>query len=254
MKNKKRVITIIVFILIILGVYFLFKNIEIKKVEDEYQDYIPEQEIIEESNTQTKIILYFENKETGELETETQIVDAKTLLNEPYKEMINLLIKGPQSSNLNKLIPDGTILNDIKVENGCANINFSKEFLNFESDEKKLKIINSIVNTLTNLKEINSITFSINGEKNGAGELVINSIDTDGVKNGFDIELLREIAQNVSIPLIASGGAGNMEHFKDVFQVNGVDAGLAASIFHFKEIEIKNLKKYLHDNNINVRL
>ena len=101
---------------------------------------------------------------------------------------------------------------------------------------------------------IDAIEWAINGEKNGAGELVINSIDTDGVKNGFDIELLREIAQNVSIPLIASGGAGNMEHFKDVFQVNGVDAGLAASIFHFKEIEIKNLKKYLHDNNINVRL
>ena len=101
---------------------------------------------------------------------------------------------------------------------------------------------------------IDAIEWAINGEKNGAGELVINSIDTDGVKNGFDIELLREIAQNVSIPLIASGGAGNMEHFKDVFQVNGVDAGLAASIFHFKEIEIKKLKKYLHDNNINVRL
>ena len=101
---------------------------------------------------------------------------------------------------------------------------------------------------------IDAIEWAINGEKNGAGELVINSIDTDGVKNGFDIELLREIAENVSIPLIASGGAGNMEHFKDVFQVNGVDAGLAASIFHFKEIEIKKLKKYLHDNNINVRL
>ncbi|WP_028331049.1 imidazole glycerol phosphate synthase subunit HisF [Brachyspira alvinipulli] len=101
---------------------------------------------------------------------------------------------------------------------------------------------------------IDAIEWAINGEKNGAGELVINSIDTDGVKNGFDIELLKEIAQNVSIPLIASGGAGNMEHFKDVFQVNGVDAGLAASIFHFKEIEIKNLKKYLRDNNINVRL
>ena len=101
---------------------------------------------------------------------------------------------------------------------------------------------------------IDAIEWAINGEKNGAGELVINSIDTDGVKNGFDIELLKEIAQNVSIPLIASGGAGNMEHFKDVFQVNGVDAGLAASIFHFKEIEIKNLKKYLRENNINVRL
>ncbi|EKV58107.1 imidazoleglycerol phosphate synthase [Brachyspira hampsonii 30446] len=101
---------------------------------------------------------------------------------------------------------------------------------------------------------IDAIEWAIKGEKNGAGELVINSIDTDGVKNGFDIELLKEIADNVSIPLIASGGAGNMEHFKDVFQVKGVDAGLAASIFHFKEIDIKELKEYLHKNNIKVRL
>ena len=101
---------------------------------------------------------------------------------------------------------------------------------------------------------IDAIEWAVKGEKNGAGELVINSIDTDGVKNGFDIELLKEIADNVSIPLIASGGAGNMEHFKDVFQVKGVDAGLAASIFHFKEIDIKELKEYLHKNNINVRL
>ncbi|KLI23649.1 imidazole glycerol phosphate synthase subunit HisF [Brachyspira hyodysenteriae] len=101
---------------------------------------------------------------------------------------------------------------------------------------------------------IDAIEWAIKGEKNGAGELVINSIDTDGVKNGFDIELLKEIADNVSIPLIASGGAGNMEHFKDVFQVKGVDAGLAASIFHFKEIDIKELKEYLHKNKIEVRL
>ena len=101
---------------------------------------------------------------------------------------------------------------------------------------------------------MDAIEWAINGEKNGAGELVINSIDTDGVKNGFDIELLTEIGKNISIPLIASGGAGNMEHFKDVFQVKGVDAGLAASIFHFKEIDIKELKEYLHKNNINVRL
>ncbi|PCG20389.1 imidazole glycerol phosphate synthase subunit HisF [Brachyspira sp. G79] len=101
---------------------------------------------------------------------------------------------------------------------------------------------------------IDAIKWAIDGEKNGAGELVINSIDTDGVKNGFDIELLKEIADNVSIPLIASGGAGNMEHFKDVFAVKGVDAGLAASIFHYKEIDIKDLKEYLNRNNINVRL
>ncbi|AEM23493.1 imidazoleglycerol phosphate synthase [Brachyspira intermedia PWS/A] len=101
---------------------------------------------------------------------------------------------------------------------------------------------------------IDAIEWAVKGEKNGAGELVINSIDTDGVKNGFDIELLKEIADNVSIPLIASGGAGNLEHFKDVFQVKGVDAGLAASIFHFKEIDIKELKEYLQKNNIKVRL
>lgn len=166
MKKKKRIITIIIFIAIIIGVFFIFKNIEIKKVEDEYQDYIPQEEISEEQETQTKIILYFENIETGELEAETQIIDVKKLLNEPYKEMVNLLIKGPQSSNLKKLIPDGTILNEIKIENGCAIINFSNEFLNFENDEKKFKIINSIVNTLTNLKEINSVSFLINGEKN----------------------------------------------------------------------------------------
>ena len=101
---------------------------------------------------------------------------------------------------------------------------------------------------------IDAIEWVINGEKNGAGELVINSIDTDGVKNGFDIDLLKEIANNVSIPIIASGGAGTMEHFKEVFEVKGIDAGLAASIFHFKEIDIKYLKEYLKNNNIKVRL
>lgn len=101
---------------------------------------------------------------------------------------------------------------------------------------------------------IDAIEWVINGEKNGAGELVINSIDTDGIKNGFDIYLLKEIADNVSIPIIASGGAGTMEHFKEVFEVKGVDAGLAASIFHFKEIDIKDLKEYLKNNNIKVRL
>lgn len=166
MKKRKRVVAIIIFILIIIGIFFIFKNIEIKKIEDEYQDYTPQEEISEEQESQTKISLYFENIETGELEAETQLINAKNLLNEPYKEMVNLLIKGPQSSNLKELIPDGTILNDIKIENGCAILNLSNEFLNFENEEKKFKIINSIVNTLTNLKEINSVSFLINGEKN----------------------------------------------------------------------------------------
>ena len=89
----------------------------------------------------------------------------------------------------------------------------------------------------------------------GAGEIVVNSINTDGVKNGFDIEMLQAICDVVSVPVIASGGAGNMEHFKTLFNtVQGVDAGLAASIFHFGEIRINDLKKYLISQNIEMRI
>ena len=101
---------------------------------------------------------------------------------------------------------------------------------------------------------IDAIDWMVEGQDRGAGELVVNSIDTDGVKTGFDIELLSILSNKISVPIVASGGAGNMEHFKEVFQIEGVDAGLAASIFHFKEIEIIDLKRYLKKNNINVRL
>ena len=101
---------------------------------------------------------------------------------------------------------------------------------------------------------LDAIEWAIKGEALGAGELVINSMDVDGVKNGFDKELLEAISKVVTIPIIASGGAGNMEHFKDVFDIEGVDAGLAASIFHYGEVEIPNLKKYLKEQNITVRI
>ena len=165
--KRKKLIAIITLILIILLVFFIYKNISIEKIqEDEYQDYTPQEEISEEQIRQTKVTLYFENIDTGELETEIKILDANTLINNPERELMNLLIKGPQSSNLKKLIPDGTALHDIKVEKSCAVINVSNEFLNFENEENKLKIINSIVNTLTNLKEIDSVKFLINGEAN----------------------------------------------------------------------------------------
>ena len=164
-KNKKKIIAIIILILIIIGGIFIFNNISIESETDEYQDYTPQEEISEEQMRQTKVTLFFANSETGELESETKIVDANVLINEPYKEMMNWLIAGPQSSNLKKLIPDGTAMHDIKVEKSCAIINLSNEFLNYETDENKFKIINSIVNTLTNLKEINSVKFLINGEE-----------------------------------------------------------------------------------------
>lgn len=164
--KRKKLIAIITFLLILILAFFVYKNISIEKKKDEYQDYTPQEEISEEQSRQTKVTLYFENIDTGELETEIKVMDANILINNPEEELINLLIKGPQSSNLKKLIPEGTVLHDIKIEKSCAIINVSNEFLNYENEENKLKIINSIVNTLTNLKEIKSIKFLVNGEQN----------------------------------------------------------------------------------------
>lgn len=90
---------------------------------------------------------------------------------------------------------------------------------------------------------------------NGAGEVVVNSIDTDGVKKGFDVELLQAVCEAVQVPVIASGGAGCVEDFIDLFhKVPHIDAGLAASVFHFGEIAIPDLKRRLSDEGINTRL
>ena len=89
----------------------------------------------------------------------------------------------------------------------------------------------------------------------GAGEVVVNSIDTDGVKQGFDIELLKEVCKAVKVPVIASGGAGCINDFVKLFdEIPDIDAGLAASVFHFKEIEIKDLKEKLNESGITVRI
>ena len=89
----------------------------------------------------------------------------------------------------------------------------------------------------------------------GAGEVVVNSIDTDGVKGGFDIELLKRVTETVNVPVIASGGAGSVSHFTQLFkEIPDIDAGLAASVFHFGEIAINDLKKELKENGISVRI
>ncbi|MBO9594039.1 MAG: imidazole glycerol phosphate synthase subunit HisF [Niabella sp.] len=88
----------------------------------------------------------------------------------------------------------------------------------------------------------------------GAGEILLTSMENDGTKSGFAIDITRQISQALSIPVIASGGAGTMPHFKEVFEAGAADAALAASIFHFGEIEIGALKNYLKETNIPVRL
>ena len=101
---------------------------------------------------------------------------------------------------------------------------------------------------------LDAIEWVKRGEGSGAGEVVVNSIDTDGVRGGFDLEMLTAIGDAVSLPLIASGGAGNMEDFATLFTLPRVDAGLAASIFHSREVEIRALKQYLSDKGVPMRL
>ena len=92
------------------------------------------------------------------------------------------------------------------------------------------------------------------GVEFGAGEILLTSMNADGTKNGFEIELTRKISESVNVPVIASGGAGNLEHFTEVFETGKADAALAASIFHFQEIKIPQLKSYLKEKNIAVRI
>lgn len=102
--------------------------------------------------------------------------------------------------------------------------------------------------------EIDAVEWAMKAEKLGAGEILLTSMDGDGTKAGYDLELTRTIAENVSIPVIASGGAGTMAHFYEAFTEGKAEAALAASLFHFKEMEIRDLKKYLREKGISVRI
>ncbi len=101
---------------------------------------------------------------------------------------------------------------------------------------------------------IDALEWAVKANKLGAGEILLTSMDCDGVKQGYDIELTRTIAENVSIPVIASGGAGKPEHFYDALTQGKADAALAASLFHYKELEIADLKKYLAQRGVSVRM
>ena len=101
---------------------------------------------------------------------------------------------------------------------------------------------------------IDAVKWAIEAERRGAGEILLTSMDQDGQKTGYDIELTRAVSENVGIPVIASGGAGKAEHFTDVLTDGKADAVLAASLFHFGELPIPELKKYLRENGVTVRI
>lgn len=102
--------------------------------------------------------------------------------------------------------------------------------------------------------EIDAVEWAMKANELGAGEILLTSMDCDGTKDGYDLELTKMISENVSIPVIASGGAGNKEHFYEALTEGKADAALAASLFHYKELEIKEVKEYLQDKGISVRL
>lgn len=169
MNNKKIImyVSIVILILIVLGVGFLIykKN---KQNKNEALEYIPQEEITDEQLRQTVVTLYFLNIETGELMPEARKLDAKELVKEPYKILIELLMQGPKNEKMIKLIPNGTRLNGIEIKNDCLYIDFSNEMINEQKlgKEQEELIIKSIVNTVTELKEINSVRILIDGKEN----------------------------------------------------------------------------------------
>lgn len=98
-----------------------------------------------------------------------------------------------------------------------------------------------------------AVAWAVAGERWGAGEILLTSMDCDGTKNGYDLELLRTVAEAVRVPVIASGGAGKLEHFHEALTIGGADAALAASLFHYREISIREVKDYLKAHGVHVR-
>ena len=155
-------IIICLIIAVIFGVYYFI----IQDKDEKIIEYIPEEEISEEQMRQTIVSLYFKSQD--ELIPEARLIDVKELLNNPYEEILNMLIDGPKNSNLEKTIPDNTKINKIEKQGDYLIIDFSEEFIsNHVGGEKNEEItIKSIVNTLTELTEINGIKIKIDGEEN----------------------------------------------------------------------------------------
>ncbi|PIQ08047.1 MAG: imidazole glycerol phosphate synthase subunit HisF [Ignavibacteriales bacterium CG18_big_fil_WC_8_21_14_2_50_31_20] len=158
------------------------------------------------------------------------------------------------NSGADKITVNSSAVNNPSLIDELAN-RFGSQCIVLSVDTKKVgslqKIFTNGGRTETNKELVAWATEAVN---RGVGEILLTSMDHDGTKEGFAIEITKQLSEMLSVPIVASGGAGNMEHFVDVFRKGKADAALAASIFHFGEIGIPELKKYLLNNNIPVRL
>lgn len=180
---QKWIILIVIAIILIVGTIIVL-NIDIET------EYVPETEVSQTALRKTIITLYFRNKENGEIDKETKLIDSKLLLRDPYQELLNILISGPENQNLEKLIPEGTKILETVFENGCVTINFSKEFIENSIDEvKKVQAIYTIFETLTELTEVNDIKILIEGEeKEDINNVILNMKNSNTNNNSKNNE------------------------------------------------------------------
>lgn len=165
---SKKIILSIIIVLILVGVgiwYFFFYN---QNTQSEENQIIPEEEISEDQMRQTIVSLYFYNNDTKSLVSEGRLIDVKELLENPYKRLMELLIEGPQNTNLSKTIPDGTKVNKAEIKGDILYLDLSKEFIENHAggEEAESATIYSIVNAMTNLTEVNAVKILIDGEEN----------------------------------------------------------------------------------------
>ena len=168
MKNKKiGIIFFLILVMILIGGYFAIQYFKDKEEQETIvEEYIPQEEIAEEQVRQTIVSLYFPNKETNEINPEARLIDIKEIINDAYEKLANLLIEGPKNEKNKKVIPEGTKLNKTYLEQDCVVLDFSNEFLNYTNETEKENSIKCIVNTLTELTEINKVKILIDGNEN----------------------------------------------------------------------------------------
>lgn len=166
MNRKIIIIIILILLLVIGGAWLLFG----KTKEEKETEYTPQEEISDEQLRQTIVSLYFQDKSTNELTQEGRLIDAKLLLNEPYKTLMELLIQGPKNEKLVNVIPEGTKVNKIELKNDILYVDLSKEFIENHQGGEELEsnTIYSIVNTMTSLTEVNGVKILIDGKTDQA--------------------------------------------------------------------------------------
>ena len=161
----------------------------------------------------------------------------------------SLLRNGADKISINtQAVKTPNLVNDISLKfgNQCVVVAIDAKFIN---DSWFVYLVGGREKT-----KIKLIDWALEVQDRGAGEILFTSMNNDGTKSGFALDILQKLSDRLTIPVIASGGAGTIQDFTDVFKIGKADAALAASVFHFKEIEIKNLKENLVKNNIKVRL